>query len=258
MQRTFTYKALVINVKPIGENNSSITLLTEEKGIIHAVLYGGPKSKMKSLVALWNFGNIWLYENPEKNQIKITDFEVLKYHQTFGESLYKNFAASLVCELALKTHCAGSNSQCFKLVNGFFDGMEICDDNQSKVGLMRFLWRFVELLGIQPQTLECSFCGCSFFDISAGMNTLTFYNCRENAFICADCYASTQNKNDFLPLNTNALIYLNAVTSLSPSQVRKMQIDKEEYEQIKQILFFLLQNSIEQKINSIETGIGIL
>ena len=37
-----------------------------------------------------------------------------------------------------------------------------------------------------------------------------------------------------------------------------MQIDKEEYEQIKQILFFLLQNSIEQKINSIETGIGIL
>ena len=58
MQRTFTYQALVINVKPIGENNSSITLLTEEKGIIHAVLYGGPKSKMKSLVALWNFGNI--------------------------------------------------------------------------------------------------------------------------------------------------------------------------------------------------------
>ena len=55
MQRTFACKALVINVKPVGENNSSITLLTEEKGIIHAVLYGGPKSKMKSLVALWNF-----------------------------------------------------------------------------------------------------------------------------------------------------------------------------------------------------------
>ena len=65
------------------------------------------------------------------------------------------------------------------------------------------------------------------------------------------------NENNFVA-DTNALIYLNAVTSLSPSQVRKMQIDKEEYEQIKQILFFLLQNSIEQKINSIETGIGIL
>ena len=84
MQRTFVYKALVINIKPFGENNSNITLLTEEKGIVRAILYGGPKSKMKSLVALWNFGNIWLYENPEKNQIKISDFEVIKYHQTFG------------------------------------------------------------------------------------------------------------------------------------------------------------------------------
>ena len=52
MQRTFACKALVINVKPVGENNSSITLLTEEKGIVRAVLYGEPKSKMKSLVAL--------------------------------------------------------------------------------------------------------------------------------------------------------------------------------------------------------------
>ena len=123
---------------------------------------------------------------------------------------------------------------------------------------MRFLWRFVELLGIQPQTVECSFCGCSFFQKSTEINTLSFYNCRENTFICAECYASSQNKTDFFPINTNALIYLNAVSSLPPAQVRKMQIDKEEYEQIKQILFFLLQNSIEQKLNSIETGIGIL
>ena len=50
MQRTFACKALVINVKPVGENNSNITLLTEEKGILRAVLYGGPKSKMKSLL----------------------------------------------------------------------------------------------------------------------------------------------------------------------------------------------------------------
>ena len=258
MQRNTSTPAIILSLRPLGENNSSVTILTPTEGISYVTLYGGPKSKMKSLVSQFNSGNIWLYENAEKKQTKITDFEVLNYHPSFTQNLFKLYAASLAAELAIKTKCAGSNEQCFILVKGLFDGMELCDDNQSKVGLMRFLWRFVELLGIQPQTLECSFCGCSFFDNSAGMNTLTFYNCRENAFICADCYASTQNKNDFLPLNTNALIYLNAVTSLSPSQVRKMQIDKEEYEQIKQILFFLLQNSIEQKLNSIETGIGIL
>ena len=66
MQRSYYTQAIVINIKQTGENNSSVTLLTPEKGIIYATLYGGPKSKLKSLVALWHSGKIWLYENPEK------------------------------------------------------------------------------------------------------------------------------------------------------------------------------------------------
>ena len=60
----------MLSLKPAGENNSNVTLLTPDKGIIYATLYGGPKSKLKSLVSLYNCGTIWLYESPEKNQIK--------------------------------------------------------------------------------------------------------------------------------------------------------------------------------------------
>lgn len=258
MQRTFTYKALVINIQPTGENNSYVTLLTAEKGIIRAVLYGGPKSKMRSLVTKWNCGNIWIYENPEKKQIKITDFEIKHFHNTFSENLYKSFAASLVAELAIKTHCAGSNQQCFELINGFFNGMELCNEEQSKMGLIRFLWRYIELLGIQPQTKECGFCGNSFFNSDFNVNSVSYYNKRDNNFICSECINSVQNKSDFFPIKTEALFYLSAISTLPPAQTRKIQINKEEYIQIRQIVFFLIENCVSQKLNSIEIGIGIL
>ena len=79
MNRSTNTPALVLNLKPLGENNSSVTLLTPDQGIVYAILYGGPKSKMRSLVSQWNSGNIWLYENPEKNQIKISEYIFSNY-----------------------------------------------------------------------------------------------------------------------------------------------------------------------------------
>ena len=66
MQRSYYTKAIVLNLKETGENNNSVTLLTPDKGIVYATLYGGPKSKLRSLVAQWHSGTVWLYDNPEK------------------------------------------------------------------------------------------------------------------------------------------------------------------------------------------------
>ena len=127
MNRSSSTDAIVLSLRPLGENNSSVTLLTPEAGLVYAVLYGGPKSRMRSLVTQWNSGKVWLYENPEKNQIKISDFEVSNYHTSFSQNLFKSYAASLAAELAIKTRCGGSSQQCFRLLSGFFDGMELCD-----------------------------------------------------------------------------------------------------------------------------------
>ena len=96
MNRSTSTSAIVLSLKPLGENNSSVTLLTPESGIVYAVLYGGPKSRLRSLVSQWNSGKVWLYENPEKNQIKISDFEVANYHASFSQNLFKSYAASKV------------------------------------------------------------------------------------------------------------------------------------------------------------------
>lgn len=250
MLRSKSFPTIILSVKKSGENNSSVILLTPEKGITYATLYGGAKSKKKSLICQWNSGDILLYEIPEKNQIKITDFEVKNFHLSFSQSLYKMYAANLAAEIAIKTQCAGSPKQCFYLLSGFLDGMDICDEEQSKLGLLRFLWRYLELLGVQPQTHCCSSCGESFFESKFDNDSVSYYNNIENCFFCSDCGGP-------LPVKTTGIKYLYATSVLSPSEVRKLKIDKDSYNQIKQIVFSLIESNIGQKLNSIETGFNI-
>ena len=260
MNRSSSTNAIILSLRPLGENNSSVTLLTPEDGIVYAVLYGGPKSRLRSLVSQWNSGKVWLYENPEKNQIKISDFEVVNYHPSFSQNLFKSYAASLAAEIAIKTRCAGSASQCHRLVSGFFDGMELCDEEQSRLGLLRFLWRYLELLGIQPNSHACCNCGKTFLDTRFAPNAVSYYNGMENSFICPDCVESggSSQSGNMINVHFSAVQYLSALTVLSPSEARKLSIDQEVYGQIRQLVFFLIENSIDQKLNSIETGMGIL
>ena len=245
MQRSFFTNAIILNLKPAGENNSTVTLLTPDKGIIYATLYGGPKSKLRSLVALWHAGKIWLYENPEKKQTKISDMEVTNYHSTFGQNLFKMYAASLAAELAIKTRCTGSPQECFKIVSGFLDGMELCDEESCRLGMLRFLWRYLELMGVRPETS-----GSKAF----ARDAISYYNVFENTFT----WERDEESTHLIPVKNQAVQYLAAVSELSPSQVRKIPVEKPVYEEIKQFVFFLLERNLETELNTIKTGTGIL
>lgn len=255
MQRSFSTPAIILNLKPQGENNSTVTIITPEKGILYVTLYGGPKSKMKSIVSQWNSGIIYLYENPEKNQIKISDFEVKSYHNSFSQNLFKLYAASLAAELLIKTSCGGSNQQSWNLISGLLDGMELSTEEQSRLGLIRFLWRYLEILGIQPDTSCCGFCDNSFLSPKFAPDNICYYNIVENNCICDECISS---HNQTFALKIQGARYLTGISVLTPAEVRKLQIDKESFYQIRDLIFFLIENNIGTKLNTIETGMGIL
>lgn len=255
MQRTYQTQAIVLNIHPAGENNSTVTLLTSDKGIIYGTLYGGPKSKLKSLLSLWNSGIIYLYDNPERNQTKICDFDVKNYHVSFSENLFKFYAASLAAEIAIKTHCGGSNEECFKLVAGFLDGMELSKEEESRIGLVRFLWRYLELLGVQPDATCCSHCEASFLTSEFALTSQCHYNERDNDFICEDCSSGSSENT---PLQFMSVRYLAGISLLKPAEARLLQISKSSFEELRNFVFWLLQKTIEVKLNTLETGLGIL
>ena len=256
MSRHSSCEALVLETRIQGENNRSVTLLTPDDGLVYATLFGGPKSKLRSAVSPFNRGKIWLYRDEAKHLCKITDFDVSHYHLSFRENLFKTWAASFTAEIITKTKCAGSPSPCWTLSNGLLDGMELSDENASRLGLVRFLWRYLGLLGIRPQTRICLGCGKSFISGSlTEKDCQAAYEAGENGFICDEC--ADLFSRPFV-LGRKALMYLEAVSDLSPRDVRAISVDAETMTEMKELCFYLIENACGSKLKSLESGLGIL
>lgn len=277
--RNFSCQALILNVQISGENSSTVTYFSPDEkfaGISYATLYGGPKSKLRSLVSPMNEGVIYLYRDESKNQTKITDFDVKKYHLSFRENLFKTWAADLSAEILIKTKCAGSPEETWKIENGLLDGMELSDEAESRRGLVRFLWRYLEILGIRPNTKFCVQCGESFQkdlqtkladfpDRKFAPNDLSsryYFDADENGFVCPDC-ARTQNQADLnashtFSLGKDSIFYLEAVSSLEPKEVRKIKAGETSLNEIKSLEYFLIEQACGAKLKTLNSGIGIL
>lgn len=264
--RNVQKEALILTVKPQGESNRLVTFITKEDGICTSLLYGGPKSKLRSLVSPWNYGQIYLYNDDSKNSSKITDFDVKKYHLTFHESLYKTLAANVATELTINTKCAGSSDECFVLLNGFLDGLDLLGEEHAKTGLIRFLWRYLALLGIQPPFFSCVKCQKAFFSGNLSQNIIeyksggAFYSQSENGFICEDCFRTifdSSEKQFLSKISSKAVVYLEATTLLEPSVSRNMILTQNEIEELKDFVFALIIQGAG-KLKSLQSGIGIL
>ncbi len=260
--RNFSTKALILSVQAQGENNRSACIFSPDEGIFYATLFGGPKSKLRSLVSPMNSGIMYLYRDEVKKHIKITDFDVKNAHLTFRENLFKTFASALAAEILIKTRCAGSPDESWRLVNGFLDGMELSSEDDSRLGLVRFLWRYIDLLGIKPDTSECCRCGESLHALKFTDHALSYtysYDIQENGFSCPECGNRTSDSTDTsFSLNKAAITYLEAISKLTPKEVRQISINLQTLTQMKDLCFFLIERSCASKLKALESGIGIL
>lgn len=236
MERNSCVHGLILLSRPYGENNRIITLLTSERGLIDAMQFGGRKSRLRSMLQLFHSGKIWLYENPSKEQIKITDFDVTSYRPTLRESLVKNWAASVAMETVLKTKCAGEKEKAWILANAFLDGIDISDESEAKVALLRFLWRYLDLLGLQADTKNCAHC-------FSPLTTVGIYSKSDSSFVCPDCAEAFVNEQKPFALSGEALRFLEAVKNKSSKESRAIKLSENARGQLQNALFTLIENA---------------
>lgn len=251
--RNFTYNALILSCRISGESNKSVCVFSEDEGIFYTTLYGGPKSKMRSLVTPFNRGKIWIYRDESKKSSKITDFDVEKYHISFSQSLFKSQVSMLAAEIVMKTNCAGSPKKAFWLLNGFLDGLDASDENEGRIAFLRFVWRYLEILGIRPDAKSCAKCGKSFLrgEILGGeiaKNDVylkeAFYSSSENGFICSSC-------TDKANISRETLIYLEAIATLHPKETRAISVTRQSFFEMRDLCLFILQNAIGSSLKTL-------
>ena len=261
--RNKTTDAIILNLSRQGENNWTATLLSPDTGIFYATVYGGPKSKLRSLVQRFNIGKLYYYDDSQRNLRKISDFDVTNYHQTFCSDIYKVWAANLGAELVIKTKAAGDYRNAFTLLSAFLNGIDASDEKGARLGTVRFLWRYLRLLGVQPDVSCCVSCSSPLLqeESSDGKKGFAYFQ-NMNGFLCRDCLASygqsKENMNQSLFVSHNALEYLMAINTQTPGKVRAMTISAEDAYDIKRLVYLLAEQAAGSRLKTLESGALIL
>lgn len=249
MNRNFFCDVIILSSRIFGEDNRIFTVLSHEYGVFDAVLYGGRKSKLRSMCSPYHCGKMWFYRDEKRKSIKITDFDVVEYHLSIRENLYKTYAAALCSELVIKTkngHHQDDLQTLWVLVKGFLDGLSLVSEDDSKIGLVRFLWRFLVFLGYAPDPHFCSICG-------AEIKTMVSYSSYSSGFVCHNC-----NSDHNYEITDEGIDYLQLLSTANPSEVRKAIIQENTLQNLKDFLLLELQKNIGIKFQTLEAGMSIL
>ncbi len=248
-------KAIIISLRESGENNRLVRAVSVENGVFSAMLYGGPKSHLRSLVQPFYSGVLYLYTDERKGTSKITDFDVKNAHPSLRTSLFKSWASSFSAELLMKTDCAGESSKSFPLLSALLDGIDLVDENEARIGLLRFIWRYLALLGMQPEIGPCAYCGLPILR----NGDLAIFSEKKNGFVCKDCLVSSgiDTENSY-KLKEKELTYLSAITNLTPGKVREIQLSSDSIDRLRRFLYSEIERASGVHLETLASGAGIL
>ena len=119
MSRNFRTEGIVLRNYRFGEIHRGVTLLSPEYGILQAVAYGAcsAKGKLRSITNPLCAGTFFLYRDPVKDAIKITDVDCREFFEGVRAAIVKFFTASVWLETVIKTF-GGDAEEVFSLLGG--------------------------------------------------------------------------------------------------------------------------------------------
>ena len=107
--RSASFEALILRSKEVPSGARVATLLSADDGVVEAFVFGGGKSKLRSLASPWHYGRAWIYRDAAKGLVKLTDFDPEREFAAVRGSLEAIAAASFASELMLATSALGGD-----------------------------------------------------------------------------------------------------------------------------------------------------
>jgi len=159
--------------------------MTAEAGLVDAFVFGGPKSKLRSISSPYVSGRAFVYLDPVKDYRKLSDFEARDAYPALREELGKLWGAGLVAELLTKTSGGGGDFHLvLKLATDCLGALDEAASGDFDYPILAFCWRLVELLGLGPDPSSCAACGA---EIRPGAGAA--FSFERDGFVCPSCAA---------------------------------------------------------------------
>jgi DNA repair protein RecO (recombination protein O) len=181
--RNLVYDSLIIRAKESPGGSRILTLMTAEAGLTDVFVFGGPKSRLRSLASPYASGRAFVYLDPVKDYRKLSDFEVADSFPALRDELGKLWGAGLVAELLIKTSGGGGDFPLvLELAVDCLQSLDAAAEGRYDLPLLVFCWRLVNLLGLGPDPASCAACGA---EIRPGAGAA--YSFQRDGFLCPAC-----------------------------------------------------------------------
>ncbi|MBU0928346.1 MAG: DNA repair protein RecO C-terminal domain-containing protein [Spirochaetes bacterium] len=183
------------------------TLLSAEEGLVEAFVFGGGKSKLRSLASPWHYGRAWIYRDAAKGLVKLTDFDPLREFPDIRGDLGAIAAASFASEFLLATCALGGDwADALDLALGALSAIDEAARGRDRCAVDRavslFALRALDAMGLMPDPGECAACAGAI-----RRDALHSYSRGSGGFACARC---AEADHDAVPVPQGAIAWLEA------------------------------------------------
>jgi DNA repair protein RecO (recombination protein O) len=256
LKRSFHTEGIILKNYRFGEIHRGVVFLSPEIGLQTAVAFGAysPKGKLRTVTSPLCTGTLYLYRDPVKDMIKITDMDCRLFFSGIRENIRKFFHASFFQEIVLKTF-GGEAPSVYDLLVSSLSWLELLPDSRSTELLVQFLWRYVTYAGLAPDLELCSTCGKE-------------RNSRDPAYVqvgvpgllCAECAGIpvTEDPSAEGHVYAGGLEYLRYTEPLPLERALQVQVEEESLHSLKRFLILLIKHLAGGNLNSLRAAEGYL
>lgn len=258
--RNLVYRALALRVRESPKGDRILCLMTAEAGLVDAFVFGGPKSKLRSLATPYSCGRAFIYHDPVRDFNKLSDFDVQDSFSGLREDLRKIWVAGLVAEFLQRTSGGGGD---FPLVLDLavetLLSLEALPSDKADYPALLFLWRMLGILGLMPDPASCSSCGCDLDSQSPHA-----YSPHAGGFLCPACARSeagslqAYGEAESYALSAGALRWLERSEGQGFAAAARTGLDSASLAGLKALVFHLARKAAEGPLASLQAAMGII
>ena len=246
MSRYTRAEGIILRSVRSGEYHKALTILTPEEGILRATAFGAykGKSKLSGATEIFTEGTFFLYRNPVKEQVKVSDIAPADVHEGVRQDLERLYIASFWAELLIKTYGGGGEySRLFRFFRRALGYLETIPEEELELLRLQFFWRYIEFMGMMPSLEECAVCG-------RGIEPEETVYLGEGELLCGEC----------APVNTSALgpaarNYLLQTAGLPFSRAREAAPERRVIQRLLGFSYAFAETVVGTTFNTLKRGV---
>lgn len=244
MERDLKGLCTVLSSERKGERDRELTLISSDRGVIRARVYGAQKSAKSIKAPLFSDGVFSLYRAGE-NRISVRDVDIISLRDSILEDIDRATSANLFAELAIKSRVYDENL--YMLLTRSLDALAL--DLGYKRTVIAFVVKFLSMYGTFGDYEHCPVCQRVY-----SPDEILGYNNRIGASCCQEC--STGEEGLILP--PKARVFIRECIRRDFSDIFTFSVSEAQEDRIFRFLLRLLLSSFPARIESLSCGIWTL